>query len=178
MWAIGLALLAAAWGVVQVTPQEEAVEASFVESVAVGERSAGRELVVTVTDIRSADRVADDRGWAAEGAWVVVDLAAEARVSEVFTLLGTASLVVDGKTFRASERAESLLGRQLEVGVPTTGSVAFELPSELRERPAVLRLAANGGDLRLDSVVELAVDLSDLTREDSVQLLPIAGGGV
>ncbi|WP_349308597.1 hypothetical protein [Microbacterium sp. MM2322] len=177
MWAGGIALLVAAWGVTQLTPGEELTTSSFVETVGVGEHAVGREMVVTVTDVAGAERVSDTTGWSADGTWVVVDLSAESRFTEVGVRLGLATLVVNGDTYRASERPVSLLGRQLEVGAPTTGSVAFELPPGLRDGSAVIRFTVSDRDWRLDSVVELPVDLGSLSWEAERELAPLAGGG-
>ena len=80
-----------------------------------------------------------------------------------------AVLVVDDLTFRASERPESLFRSDLSVGIPRAGSIAFEIPAELVDRPAVLRLATDD-DTRLDSVMEIAVDLGALERDGEAEL--------
>ena len=178
VWVVGVALLAVAWGVTKVTPGPELTEASFVVDAQIGEEARGAELLLTIDDVVFADRAEDARGWAADGAWVVADLDMSARTTEELTSLGTAHLIVDGKTYRASERPESLLGETLGAGIVTKGSVAFELPSGLDEGPAVLRFAPKADDLRLDSVIELTVELSDLDRESTRELRPTEGGGV
>ena len=81
----------------------------------------------------------------------------------------TAVEPVDDLTFRASERPESLFRSDLSVGIPRAGSIAFEIPAELVDRPAVLRLATDD-DTRLDSVMEIAVDLGALERDGEAEL--------
>jgi hypothetical protein len=178
VWTAGVALLALAWGVTKVTPGPELTEASFIVDARIGEEARGAELILTVDDVMLADRVEDSRGWGADGVWVVADMQMSARTTEEITLLGTAHLIVDGRTYRASERPASLLGETLGAGIVTKGSVAFELPSGVDEGPAVLRFAPKADDLRLDSVIELAVELSDLDRESTRELRPTEGGGL
>lgn len=167
-WAIGAALVAAAWGVAVITPAEDAEEAPFAVTAEPGERAAGRNIAVTVTDVRRAESLSAG-DWSADGNWVVVDLDAEAVVSESGTLLALATLEVDGRVFRASERPESLLRHALSVGIPLSGSLAFELPAELTAGSGLLRLGESP-DPRLDSVILLAVELQDLPVEQSTDL--------
>lgn len=178
VWAVGLALLALAWGVTKATPGPELTEASFVVDARIGEEARGAELLLTVDDVVLADRAEDPRGWAADGVWVVADIDMSARATEEMTSLATAHLLLDGRTYRASERPASLLGETLGAGMVTRGSVAFELPAGTDRGRAVLRFAPKAGDLRLDSVIELAVDLSDLEHVGSRELRPTEGGGL
>lgn len=179
VWSVGILLLVAAWVVTQVTPGQELTESSFVHTAGVGDRAVGREMIVTVTDVGAADRLSDAGGWSAEGNWVYVDADVESRSTEIFVRLGLAVLVIEGNTYRASERpSSSLLGRQLEVGTPTRGSLAFELPPDLSEGDAVIRFMVDDQDWRLDSVVELPVDLAELSHADDHELAPLSGGGV
>jgi hypothetical protein len=76
-WAVGAALVATAWGVAAITPPEGAAESPFPVAVAVGERGEGRNIAVTVADIRRAERVSAGE-WTAEGNWVIVDFDVEA----------------------------------------------------------------------------------------------------
>jgi hypothetical protein len=172
VWTIGAALIVAAWGVVQLTPDDEPLQAPFVETVEVGQAGVGRAFDATVTDVRLADRVVAG-GWAAEGTWLVVDVDAQARLEETGVALRRAALTIDGVTFRASERPASFLGSGLAVGVPTRGSLAFELPDDLLDLPGVgaatLQLGLSD-DIRLDSVVELTIDLATLDRESEIEL--------
>lgn len=168
-WVIGVALLAAAWGVVQLTPGDEAAEASFAVPAAIGEEATGRALAVTVTDLRLGDRAVAG-GWYADGTWLVVDLRAQALREERGALLAHAALVIDGVTYRASERPASMFRSTLAVGIPREGSLAFELPADLADRAGTLQLAVDA-ETRLDSLVEVPVDLGTLDRADEVELL-------
>ena len=167
-WAVGAALVAAAWGVAAFTPPEEAAEDPFPVAVDVGERGEGRNIAITVEDIRRAESVSAGE-WSADGNWVVVDLDAEAVVSEFGTLLTLATLEVDGRTFSASERPDSLLRGPLAVGIPRSGSVAFELADDVDSGEAVVTFGLDT-DPRLDSLIVLKVDLGAIDVEPDAAL--------
>jgi len=169
-WTLGGALVAAAWAVAAVTPGEHAYEDPFPVAVEVGETGIGRNVAVTVLDMRRAETVRAG-SWSAEGNWVVVDLEAEAVESEFGTLLTRATLDIDGRTFSASERPESLLRAALSVGIPRTGSVAFELAEDVDAGRGILRFGLDT-DPRLDSVIVLDIDLDALAVESAVDMLP------
>jgi hypothetical protein len=169
VWTIGVVLVAAAWGVQQLAPASDASVAPFAVSATVGEPAVGRAFEITVTDVRLGDR-AVARGWSADGTWLVVDLEAEARLQETGSSLAHAELVVDGITYRASERPDSLLQAVLATGIPRAGSLAFELPDAAALGRGVLILGLDD-DTRLDSVVEVAIDLGSVPREGEVELL-------
>lgn len=167
-WSIGGALVVAAWAVAAVTPAEDDAENPFPVAVDVGERGVGRNIAVTVDDVRRAGAVvAGD--WSAEGNWVVVDLDAEAVASEFGALLAVASLEFDGRTFRASERPESLMRSALSVGIPLSGSLAFELPPDADPARATLTFGESP-DPRLDSLIVVEVDLGEVPVEDEAEL--------
>ena len=169
-WGVGAALVAAAWGVALVTPAEDAEEAPFPVTVEVGERGVGRNVAVTVTDVRRAETVTAGE-WSAHGNWLVVDLEAEAVVSEFGALLALATIEVDGRTFRASERPESMLRGPLSVGIPRSGSIAFELPDDVAGGAGELRMGQMT-DERLDSVIVVPVDLDAYPVESEADLRP------
>lgn len=169
VWLIGVGLLAAAWVVVQVTPSDAEAERPFAVAASEGEKTVARELVVTVSDPRVGDTAVDDRGWCAESTWLVLDVVAEARVSEDGKLLGSVWLEVDGVRYRASERPLSVLGLAMDVGLPQAGSLAFDLPDELATGRAVVHIASVDEN-RLDSVIEFPVDLAALERSAEVEV--------
>jgi hypothetical protein len=92
--------------------------------------------------------------------------------SETGALFSHATLSVDGRTFRASERPpDSLFRAALAVGVPRSGSIAFELPEDVfGDDTAVLSLGISG-DPRLDSVIELHLDPRSLDRVEEAELM-------
>lgn len=169
-WAIGGALIVAAWGVALMTPPEDALERPFPVTVDVGERGEGRNIAITVHDVRRAE-AASAGEWRAEGNWVIVDLDAEAVISEFGTLLSLATLEVDGRTYAASERPDSLRRGSLSVGIPRSGSLAFELPDDVDPAHAVLTLGLDT-DPRLDSVIVIPVDLREIDVESDAELRP------
>ena len=169
-WAAGLGLVVAAWAVAAATPGDELAEEPFRVAASVGERAEGRNIAVTVTDVRAADTVTAANGWTADGTWVVVDLEVEAVASEQGTALTLATLTIGDRTYGASERPESLARQHLSVGGPRTGSLAFEVAEGALEGDGMLHLGVSA-DPRLDSLIELPVDLDDLTVESATELV-------
>jgi len=167
-WTVGAGFVAAAWGVAVITPSEGALESPFPVAVELGERGVGRDIAVTVNDIQRAETVRTEE-WSADGNWVVVELDAEAVVSEFANSLSLATLTVDGRTFGASERPESLLRSELSVGVPRAGSLAFELAPDVAGGDATLTLGTNS-DQRLDSLIVLDFALDDVAVDSEVEL--------
>lgn len=168
-WAVGAALVVAAWGVAAVTPPDDAATNPFPVNVSVGEHGVGRNIAGTVTDVRRAETVSAG-GWSADGNWVVVDLDIEAVVSEFGVRLNRATLDLDGRTYSASERPDSLRSAPLSVGIPRSGSLAFELPDSAAGGDAVLRLGLDA-DERLDSVIVLELDLADIEVDNETALV-------
>jgi len=161
----GIGLLLLAFGVSFSTPGDETIHAPFAETGDVGEQIASAHLVATVNDLVLAEVVelGSWRGTTA-GIWLVVDatIAARAERSGV-----EADVFVDGVRYRATARvtSASLTGRVADAGFPVSGSILVELPADVRELPgarsAVLRLGP-ALDTRLDSVIELTIDLTGL----------------
>lgn len=169
VWTVGAGILVLAWGVVQITPDEDAAVEPFRVPAAVGETAAARAFDVAVSDPRVGDRAVAG-AWAADGTWLVVDITATARIDEEGALLSHAELVVDGVAYRASERPDSFFRSPLAVGIPRSGSLAFELPRDVAARTGTLALGLSD-ETRLDSMVEVPIDLSALPREAEVQLI-------
>ncbi|WP_239066392.1 DUF4352 domain-containing protein [Microbacterium hibisci] len=169
-WSLGVGFIVIAWFVTLATPGEDQAQSAFTVPATVGEEATGRNLAVTITDLRRAAEVRAD-GWSAEGNWLIVDLDAAAVVAERGASLSHAMLEVDGVRFSASDRPDSLTDATLSAGVPLSGSLAFELPGGLDAGSARLELALNA-DTRLDSMVVLAVDLADVPDAPSAELSP------
>ncbi|NYF17014.1 hypothetical protein HDC37_001842 [Microbacterium sp. AK009] len=167
-WAIGLVLVVAAWGVIQITPTQDDAETPFPLAAGIDQAATARGFAVAVTDVRLGARAVAG-GWSADGTWLVVDLEAEATHEEDGTVLDRADLTIDGVTYRASERPSSLFGSGLTPGIPRQGSVAFELPSDVVRRAATLELGLNE-DARLDSAVTVSIDLAELELLDEVEV--------
>lgn len=168
-WAGGIACVVAAWGVAFVTPDEEAASDPFVIQTALDKPAQGRNIAVTVTDARIADEVTAPRGWSAEGTWLVLDLEAQAVVSETRSALSYVVLQAGGRTFQASERGRSLYREPLAVGIPQSGTVAFEIPADVAELTTATVQLGVSSDPRLDSVIELPLNLAELPRPGHVE---------
>ncbi|MFJ6653377.1 hypothetical protein ACIQLJ_11330 [Microbacterium sp. NPDC091313] len=168
VWTAAIALLVVAGVVVRITPAEDIDVDPFIVTGALDQRLDARSIAVTVSDPRIAG-TAVAGGWSAEGTWLVVDVAAEALVTEADAILDHAVLRVGGVEIGASERPASLKDALLNVGVPRAGSLAFELPEGLDDQPAVLELAGDD-DTRLDVVVRIPLDLAAVPHGTRAEL--------
>lgn len=170
-----IGLVALAFAVARTEPGEDALTQPFATHVEPGERGEGRNVVAVVDGWQLADRVTL-RSWTGEttGVWLVVDT----RMGTVTRgKLAYAELRVGDRLWTPSLRAGlgSMQSTSLDAGLPMAGSFVFELPAELLEDPdaarAVLRLSTDS-DPRMDSVVELELDLATLPREAEHEVAP------
>lgn len=171
-WLIGAGLVLAAGLVSGITPPEDSLTDAFPVHGSADQVVTTRTLVARVVQSSFAERLSDERDeWDAEGNWLVIEIAASARQSELDAEIGLASLLVDGRVFHASERLpDSLLRSPLRVGVDTTGLIAFELPASLRSGTAQLRLSAGYFTPSLDDVIMIPIDLEAAERTGTVEL--------
>ncbi|GAA1924241.1 hypothetical protein GCM10009775_15720 [Microbacterium aoyamense] len=167
-WTIGVSLVVAAWGVSALTPPEDAREAPFPVRASIGEPAVGRNLHATISSVRHADTVTSG-DWSADGNWIVVELSAGAILEPGGLFLTT--LETDGRTYSASERVSTMRRQSLDAGLTMAGDLAFELPPDVRTGGATIVLGMNPTP-RLDSVIELSVDLAALDTVDSIELNP------
>lgn len=172
----GLALVVAAGVVHAAAPPEELRQAPFEVSVPLGQAGGGRNIEVTFTDVRLADRVeAQDafEPWVGEttGTWVVVDLTAQAVVAPagVRTWLLVDGLIISGST---RPGAVSLEGALIAPGLPVAGAVLFEIPDSVVDATSARVLVGTNGDWRLDSAIALTVNPAELDHERVVPILP------
>ncbi|MFS0910593.1 hypothetical protein AB3M89_02295 [Microbacterium sp. 179-I 3D2 NHS] len=172
VWLATAALLACAWGVSKVSLPDDAAVAPFPTTATIGERASTRNLSVTVTDLHRATRVTDAEGWSAEGNWLVVDLDAASEATQNGSILSLAELTIGERTFTATDRGTTFLRQRLVTGVPRSGSLAFELPDDATGGRATLRLGVptGGGEVLLDGVIDLPLDLSAVPLEVEVPL--------
>lgn len=171
-WLATIVLLVVAGVVSAVAPAEDAEVAPFIVSGQIGDPVAGRDIVATATDVRTATTVTGptetngDEPWTSEGNWLVVDVDVASvtgprtvRITGAVTL-DNAVFVLDGREYRATERTPSMLGARLLPRIPSHGSLAFELPA--LTGAGVLHLSLSS-DTRMDSVLEIPIDLDALT---------------
>ncbi|GAA2884503.1 hypothetical protein [Microbacterium esteraromaticum] len=184
-WAITIGLLVAAWLVAQATPGDDSAERAFVQQAEVGERVEGRDLAVTVQRVRAAEAITTPAGWRAEGTWVVVEMDAEAVLTEYGNLLSRTVLEVGDRVYSATERGEGessiddymLSGEQLVPGIPKSGVLAFQLPDdESLTGAAMLELATDRFPV-YDSIITVQIDLDALPVENSVELETVDWAG-
>jgi hypothetical protein len=173
--AAGVGLLLLSFGVALSTPDETIVEAPFATRASVGGQAASQHLVATVREVTLAQEVELDswRG-TTSGVWLVV----EATVAATQRRTGIqADLFLDGARFTATGRADSSTvdGGVVDAGFTITGPILIELPADVRDLAgsgsAVLRISS-GLDTRLDSVIELVIDLRALDVAERVELQP------
>ena len=171
-WIIGLALIVGAGVVVALEPNEQVRQAPFIVEVPLGQEGVGRNIQVEFTDVRLADALDLDGELATtNGIWLVVDLVAVNRTEPT----GMQSfLLLDGLEFRGSERLEYGIESDILVpGIPTSGSIFFEIPRELAANATSARvLIGTNGDWRLDSAIGLTVNPSELTPEPETTPTP------
>ncbi|PPF66329.1 hypothetical protein C5E16_11825 [Clavibacter michiganensis] len=169
------AVIATASLILRTAPTESEWQAPIEVHGRIGEEVRGRNVAVTVEDVRAARSVTASNGWVGEttGAWVVVDVTAEAVVTEYAAGLRTAELVLGEDVYSASARPglATIADRPLSVGIPVHGPLMFEVPRDAvpaaGAADAVVRLAATD-DARTDSLLVIPVDLSRLSVADAV----------
>ncbi len=175
-WVLAVGILVLAGIVVASEPSEQLQQGPFVVETAFGDRATGRNVEVTISDVRLADVVELDEfeGWRGEteGVWVVATVTASTRL-QARPLTGF--LLIDDLEFRGSDRmdADGLESWQLLPGIPTTGTVLFEIPRELAQSTVSARLLFGANpDWRLDSIIGTTVDLSSLAVERTIVVAP------
>lgn len=171
-WLLG-AVLAVAAGIVTIsTPTDAVYRAPFPIRAENGEQATSRTLSATMLDASFADRVTvPESDWHADGNWLVITLSASAPHTEVDADIKLATLLIDGRVFQASERPRaSLLGIPLHIGLETEGTLAFELPADLRTGNGELRLSTSYITPRLDDVVALPISLDTLPTARNIDL--------
>lgn len=174
--AAGVGLLVLSFGVALSTPDGTIVEAPFATRAEIGEQAASQHLVAIIRDVSLAQEVELDswRG-TTSGVWLVVETTAWATRERIGI---QADLFLDGARFTATGRADSsatLDGGVVDAGFTVSGPILIELPADARDLPgagsAVLRLGS-GLDTRLDSVIELVIDLRSLEVAERIELEP------
>jgi len=178
---IAVAMLVLASLIFTLAPNDEQTQAPVEIPISIGETGTGRNIEVTVHNIRLAEVVEADgyTPWTGTtpGVWIVVD----ATMSNVVnSTLPSGFLTFDGLTYFASTRpdSESLVGARLTPGIPTTGTVLFEVPLDVIQtsEPVKITFAASS-DLRLDSAIVLSERLDELEIEPAILLEGPETGG-
>lgn len=173
---IGLTLLA--FGVAFSTPSDSQIEEPFAITGEVGDDLVSHHHVVTVHDVSLA-RTVGLEGWTGttSGIWLVVDATVASRVERDTV---DANLYLGEVRYPATNRtSDTVDGGVADAGFPRTGAILIELPADVVEHPgaraAVLRLGPSL-DVRLDSVIELRLDLTELEVHERVELERVQAG--
>jgi hypothetical protein len=175
----GLGLLALAYGVAATTPTSQLVEAPFGSRGSLGDEVSSSLLIATVHEASLAHEV--ELGYwrgTTSGVWFVAEATVEATVE---SKLMDIDLFIDGVRYEATKRGEgdTVDHHSVAVRFPSTGPLLIELPAEVLDFPgahsAVLRISTFGDD-RLESVIEIVIDLTTLDVADRVDLEPARDG--
>lgn len=169
---LAIVLIAIAFVVRLTQPSDEQQQAPFVSYASIGELAQGRDITWLARDAYLADRVTAP-GWVGEtdGVWLVVEGEIGSRVG---TTSPDVSILIGDTRYYASDRPDrSALGGSLAAGLPQAGAFVFELPGSAIEGPdaagAVARFAT-GFRVRLDSAIDMRIDLTGLDHRDTVAL--------
>ncbi len=176
---LGLLLIAGAWGVAQLAPEPETLEAPVPVRVEAGDWGIGRDIAGAAgEEVVVAQRLTDDgrepwNGASEAGLWIAVR-------AEVQTLrrTGTAAATLEyaGLLVPASDRpptAVRLPGTLLRPGIAAGGWFVFEVPAGIPMPDAVTLRFGRGGDVRLDSVLVTRIDLAAAPRLAELVLDPV-----
>ncbi|HWM34570.1 MAG TPA: hypothetical protein VNR36_10075 [Pseudolysinimonas sp.] len=167
-------LLAVAFTLRLTQPSDEELQGPFVTFARFGEQVEGRNLTWIAEDAYLADRVTA-LGWSGEtdGVWLVV-------TGTIGSKLGVTSpdvsLRIGDRRYMASDRPDAAaLGGSLRAGLPQSGAFVFELPRSALEGPdarsATARFAT-GFRVRLDSAIDMVLDLTALEHRSTAALPP------
>ncbi len=169
---VAAALVAAAFGIRLSQPSDADTQSPFITTAVFGESVEGRDLVFTAHDAHLADRVTAS-SWIGEteGVWLVIDATIGSKLGIATPY---ATLTVGGLRYTSSDRPDqAVLGGTLDPGLPQGGSFVFELPLSALEGPdarnAVVRFAT-AFQVRLDSAIDLTLDLTNLRHATSATL--------
>lgn len=173
-WGAAFALLAGAWLISLVTPQEVAWRDGFAITGVIGEEIADRSVTVTVTDVTLADEVTEgsDIFPQSDGAiWVVIGVTAQSLTDETEGSIKHATLNIDGNEYRPSDRVRnSMEDARIFVAAPTRGYLAFEIPEPVAGETAELRLGSRWDVDNADTYLAFTIDLSDAEQVATVEI--------
>jgi len=169
-------ILGVTWVVSHTSPTEEQWQAAMPVTGELGEVLTGRNIEATVHGVQVAEEVVAYTGWAGptNGVWVVVDVSAAAVVDDNGAALRAAELQVGDVIYTASDRPDfgSILPHGLSTGIHLRGPLMFEVPRELIDSDAAASATVRLGldsDTRLDSVIEVPVDLAGIEVAASIE---------
>ena len=165
---VGMGLVVAAWGVLELAPSTETAQSSIPVAVAVGERGEGRNIAATVDEVVIAQRLTDEDSWNGEttGQWIVVSatVGSTRRGGSLDATLELGPLLVFAST--RPPTGSSLQNAALDAGIDVSGWVAFEVPADAPLPATATIRIAEGVDSRLDTVITVRLDLANAQRVD------------
>lgn len=170
--AIAVGLLAAAFLIRLTQPSDEDVEKPFVTAVVFDQQVEGRDLTFTAHDAFLSDRLTtSDWVGETEGVWLVIDATIGSKLGIATPY---ATLTVGGVQYTSSDRPDdAALGASLDPGLPQRASFVFELPLSAIEGQDAAQARvrfATAFQVRLDSAIDMRLDLTTLRHESSTAL--------
>jgi hypothetical protein len=167
-----VAFVGAAFLVYWTKPSDEELQGPFVTYAHFGEQVEGRDLTWIAEDAYLADRLTSAE-WIGEtnGVWLVIE-------GTIGSKLGVTSpdvsILIGDLRYVASDRpGDAALGESLSAGLPQAGAFAFELPRSVLDGPDATNATARfatGFRVRLDSAIDMVLDLTQLEHRTSVTL--------
>ena len=157
-------------------PSDEQIQGPFVSYARFGEQVEGRNLTWIAEDAYLADRLTS-ADWIGDtdGVWLVIEGTIGSRLDvtspDVSVLIGERRYIVSNRP------GDAALGTSLAAGLPQSGAFVFELPRAVLESAEGRRVTARfatGFRVRLDSAIDMLLDLSQLEHR-STAVLPQPG---
>ncbi|MEO8262512.1 MAG: hypothetical protein ABI566_08065 [Pseudolysinimonas sp.] len=153
-------------------PSDEQIQGPFVTYARFGEQVEGRNLTWIAEDAYLADRLTS-ADWIGEtdGIWLVIEGTIGSRLDitspDVSVLVGERRYIVSNRP------GDAALGTSLAAGLPQSGAFVFELPRSVLESAEGTRVTARfatGFRVRLDSAIDMVLDLTSLEHKSTVAL--------
>ncbi len=173
-WGVATALIAGAWAISLVTPEEVAWRDGFPIAGAMGEEISDRNVSVAVTSVTLADNAtegSDSYPQTPGTIWVVIGVTAQALTDETEGAIKHATLTIDGNEYRPSDRVRNgMQNARIFVAAPSQGYIAFEIPEPFAGENAELRLGPRWGVDNADTYLSYVLTLADAERVESIEI--------
>jgi len=167
-----LACIGAAFLLHFTEPTDEQLQGPFVTYARFGQQVEGRDLTWIAEDAYLADRLTSAE-WVGEtdGIWLVI----EGTISSKLGITSPdVSVLIGERRYSASDRpGDAALGGSLDAGLPQAGAFAFELPRSVLDGVDGKRVTARfatGFRVRLDSAIDMVLDVTELDHRTSAAL--------
>jgi hypothetical protein len=167
-----IALVGGALALHLTKPSDEDLQGPFVTPATFGEQVEGRNLTWIAENAYLADRLTSPE-WVGEteGVWLVI----EGTIGSKLDITSPdVSVLVGERRYEASDRpGDAVLGDSLDAGLPQAGAFVFELPRSVLDSPEgtwMTARIATGFRVRLDSAIDMVLDLTQLDHRSTAAL--------